>query len=69
MGSGTVVVKKVGVALAWSVNLFTQAVGWHTVHKKCEPVLGGNYLDAESSWCSLLIETMVKWVDKSVCVR
>ena len=28
------------------VSVFTHAVGWHTVHEKCEPVPKGSSLDA-----------------------
>ena len=31
------------------VKIFTQALGWHTVHKQCEPVLG-----EECSGCRIL---------------
>ena len=28
------------------LTLYTHALGWHTIHKKCEPVAGGKSLDA-----------------------
>ena len=38
-------------------------------HKKCRPVPGKNSRDAEISGCSKLIEKLMEWVDKCVCVR
>ena len=49
------------------VNVHTHARGWHTVHKKCELVPGGNSLDAEIWGCAMMIESMKKWVVK-MCV-
>ena len=43
------------------------ALRWHTVHKKCGPVFGGNSLDAEICGCSMLLESTKKWVDERVC--
>ena len=32
--------RAVGCGAGTWVKIFTQALGWHTVHKKCDPVLG-----------------------------
>ena len=49
------------------VTVFTHVFGWHTVHKKCGPVPGGNSLAAEIFGCSMLIESMKKWADTCAC--
>ena len=61
--------RKHGRGAAMWVKVFTQSLGWHTVHKKCEPVLGGHSLDAEIYGCSMLIEIMKKGTSTSVYVN
>ena len=48
------------------INKFTPTLGCYTVHKRCEPVLGGISLFAEVSGCTLLFGSLKKWVDKCV---
>ena len=45
------------------LTFYTHARGWHTVHKKCEPVSGGNSLDAGIWACAMMFESMNKWGD------
>ena len=44
-------------------TFYTHALGWHTVHKKCELVVSGNSLDAEIWACEMMIESMKKWAN------
>ena len=38
------------------IQAFTETLGWALIHKKCGPVLGRNYLDAELCGCGMLME-------------
>ena len=58
---------KNGCGAGMWVKIFTQALGWHTVHKICGPVLAWNSLDAAISWCSMSLESTKMWVEKCVC--
>ena len=49
------------------IKIFTQALGWHTIHKKCGPVTGKSSLNAEISGCSMVIESLTN-VRTSACL-
>ena len=40
------------------IQAFTETLGWAPIHKKCGPVLGRNYLDAELCGCGMLMEIL-----------
>ena len=54
-------------------QMFHEFVGsgtaWRTIHKKCERVLGGTFVDVEISGCSMSVESTKEWVDHCVCER
>ena len=49
------------------VQACTETLGWVLVCKKCGPVTGQNFLDAEMGGCGILLETLRPWIEKSVC--
>ena len=51
------------------IKIFTRTLGLARIYKKCLPVPGKNFLDAQIAHCSMLIESLKKWVDKCVNVQ
>ena len=49
------------------IKVFTQALGWVTIHEKFGPVPGRNSLDAEPSGCAMLMNNLCQWIDQ-ICV-
>ena len=49
------------------IKVFTQALGWVTIHKKCGPVPSQNSLDAEIGRCAMLVCNLInEWTNVRV---
>ena len=45
------------------IQVFTQALGWVTINRKCGPVPGQNSQDAGMGGCAMLMSNLIQWVD------
>ena len=47
------------------VQVFSKTLGWVPIHKKCGPVRGRNFLEAELCGRGMLMENLNEWINRS----